>query len=160
MPTTRHGDRGVFAVIEQKIAAKGNDGDRGIGVFARGIVSPPDRNLIDFYADAGFQANGWFDARPNDKFGVAIAYAHVSRVAQTLDRDYQVYIDPSFPRRSSEALVTAAYAYEIRQGWLLQPNAQFIIRPGGGATDPLKGDLPGRRLGNALVIGLRTVVKF
>lgn len=160
LPSMLRGDSGVFGVIEQKVAAKGKDEDRGIGVFARAVVSPPDRNLIDIYADGGFQANGWFDARPNDKFGVAVAYAHVSRVAQALDRDYQLFIDPSFPRRSFEALVTAAYAYEIREGWLLQPNAQLILRPGGGATDPQKSDMPGRRLGNALVLGLRTVVKF
>jgi porin len=138
MPATLRGDSGLFAVIEQKVAARGDDQDRGIGVFARAVISPPDRNLIDVYADAGFQANGWFDARPNDKFGVAVAYAHVSRAAQALDRDYQVLLDPAFARRSSETLVTAAYAYEIRQGWFLQPNAQFIARPGGGAVDPLK----------------------
>jgi porin len=160
MPATLRGDSGLFAVIEQKVAAKGDDKDRGIGVFARAVISPPDRNLIDVYADAGFQANGWFDARPNDKFGVAVAYAHVSRAAQALDRDYQALLDPAFARRSSETLVTAAYAYEIRQGWLLQPNAQFIARPGGGAVDPLKSDMPGRRLNNAVIVGLRTVVKF
>ena len=160
LPTTLRGDSGVFGVIEQKIAAKGNDEDRGIGVFARGVASPPDRNLIDFYADAGFQANGWFDARPNDKFGVAVAYAHVSRTAQALDRDYQIVVDPAFARRSSEALITAAYAYEIREGWMVQPNAQFISRPGGGVADPLKSETFGRRLGNALVLGVRTVLKF
>ena len=160
LPTTLRGDSGVFGVIEQKIAAKGNDEDRGIGVFARGVASPPDRNLIDFYADAGFQANGWFDARPNDKFGVAVAYAHVSRTAQALDRDYQLFVDTAFARRTSEALVTAAYAYEIREGWMVQPNAQFIARPGGGVADPLKSETPGRRLSNALVFGIRTVVKF
>jgi porin len=160
IPATLRGDSGVFAVIEQKVAARGDDEDRGIGVFARAVVSPPDRNLIDVYADVGFQGNGWFDARPNDKFGIAVAYAHVSRAVQALDRDYQFFLYPTFARRSSEALVTAAYAYEIRSGWLLQPNAQLIARPGGGAADPLKSGMPGRRLGNAVIFGLRTVIKF
>ena len=160
MPATLRGDSGIFAVIEQTIATKPDDEDRGIGVYTRAVVSPPDRNLIDIYADVGFQATGWFDARPNDKFGAAIAYAHVSRAAQALDRDYQVFLDPTIARRSSEALVTVAYAYEVRRGWLFQPNAQFIVRPGGGAVDPLKSDTHGRRIGNALILGLRTVVKF
>src|SRR6187402_3183863 len=125
MPAMLRGDSGLFGVIEQRVAAKGDDEDRGIGVFARAVISPSDRNLIDVYADAGFQANGWFDARPNDKFGVAIAYAHVSRAAQALDRDFQVFVDPAFARRWSETLVTAAYAYEIRQGWSLQPKRRF-----------------------------------
>ena len=124
MPSTLRGDAGVFAVIEQKIASKGSDEDRGIGVFARGVASPPGRNLIDFYADAGFQANGWFDARPNDRFGLAVAYAHVSPAAQALDRDYRIFIDPSWSKCSYEGLLTAAHAYELRKGWIDQQNAQ------------------------------------
>jgi porin len=150
----------VFAVIEQKVAAKANNENRGIGVFARGVISPPDRNVIDIYADAGFQVSGWFDARPNDKFGIAVAYAHVSSAARALDQDFQLFQGPRFPLRSFEALVTAAYAYEIRSGWMLQPNAQLLARPGGGASDPTKSDIQGRRLGTALVLGLRSVVKF
>jgi porin len=160
MSATFRGDSGVFAVIEQKVAAKANDENRGIGFFARAVISPPDRNTIDIYADAGFQASGWFDARPNDKFGIAVAYAHVSNAAQALDRDFQLFQGPRFPVRSFEALATAAYAYEIRSGWMLQPNAQLLARPGGGASDPTKSDMQGRRLGTTLVLGLRSVVKF
>jgi porin len=56
-------------------------------------------------------------------------------------------------------LFTAVYQYEIRAGWMLQPNFQHIVRPGGGATNPL-GSNPGKALRNAEVLGLRTVVKF
>jgi porin len=160
MPATLRGDSGVFAVMEQKVIPRGPDEDRGIGVFVRGVASPPDRNRIDFYADAGFQANGWFDVRPHDKFGVAVAYAHVSRTAQGLDRDYRDFVDPTWPIRSFEGLLTAAYAYEVREGWILQPNVQVVVRPGGGATDLIRSDMPGRRLGTAVVLGMRTVMKF
>jgi porin len=51
------------------------------------------------------------------------------------------------------------YQYELRAGWTLQPNFQFIVRPGGGATNPLSA-LPGKALKNAEVFGLRTVLKF
>lgn len=153
-------DSGVFGVIEQKLITKADDKDRGIGVFARTIVSPPDRNRVDYYADAGVQFAGWFDSRPNDKFGIAVAYAHVPRIARGLDSDFRVYVDPSWPRRNYEALLTATYAYEVQQGWTVQPNAQLISRPGGGASDPIKSEQPGRRLGNALVVGLRSTLKF
>ena len=49
--------------------------------------------------------------------------------------------------------------YEVRAGWTLQPNFQYIGHPGGGATNPL-GTNPGKALKNAEVIGLRTVIKF
>ena len=42
-----------LSVFEQKIYRVGDDDDRGIGIFARASYSPPDRNLIDYYADGG-----------------------------------------------------------------------------------------------------------
>ena len=64
-----------------------------------------------------------------------------------------------FPSRRAEALFTSVYQYQIRDGWTLQPNFQYIFRPGGGATDPL-GQLPGRVLKDAAVFGLRSTMKF
>jgi porin len=56
-------------------------------------------------------------------------------------------------------MITSVYQYEVQPGWSLQPNFQFIHHPGGGATDTL-GATPGRRLKDATVFGLRTVMKF
>ena len=56
-------------------------------------------------------------------------------------------------------LFTAVYQYEIRGGWTVQPNLQYILHPGGGATDPVGAD-PGRLLRNATVLGIRTTLKF
>jgi len=64
-----------------------------------------------------------------------------------------------WPVRSSEVLFTASYLYEIRAGLNLIPNFQYIVRPGGGATDPL-GLNPGIRLKDASVFSLRSVAKF
>ena len=51
------------------------------------------------------------------------------------------------------------YQYQIRDGWTAQPNFQYIIHPGGGATLPL-GPHAGTHLKNAAVLGLRTTLKF
>ncbi len=75
-PASHAGDYGLYAVFEQKLFRVNNDDDRGIGVFARASYSPPDRNLIDVYADGGVEFIGLADARPHDKFGLAVAYAH------------------------------------------------------------------------------------
>ncbi|WP_426527916.1 carbohydrate porin [Bradyrhizobium sp. McL0615] len=159
MPGLLRGDFGLYAVAEQKIYRVGGDDDRGIGVFARASYSPPDRNLINYYADTGIEFIGLTDGRPKDKFGVAAAYAHVSPRARALDLDFQRLVAPARPARSFEGLLTAVYQYEIRAGWTLQPNFQFIVHPGGGATNPLSS-LPGKALKNAEVFGLRTVLKF
>ena len=158
-PASLSGDYGLYAVFEQKLYRVGPDDDRGIGVFARGSYGPSDRNLIDGYADGGLEFIGLSDARPHDKFGIAAAYAHVSRRARALDRDFQTIYGPRWPLRTSEELLTAVYQYEVQAGLTLQPSVQFIRRPSGGATDPL-GTWPGKHLKNATVLGLRSVIKF
>lgn len=159
VPASFAGDYGLYAVFEQKVFRIKSDDDRGIGVFGRVSYSPPDRNLIDLYADGGLEVVGLQDARPQDKFGVALAYVHISRRAQALDRDFQSLYGPAWPVRTSETLFTAVYQYEVRGGLTLQPNVQYIRRPGGGATNPV-GAMPGVSLKDAVVLGMRTVVKF
>ncbi|MBS0531009.1 MAG: carbohydrate porin, partial [Proteobacteria bacterium] len=158
-PAMLAGDYGVYAVFEQKLLRVGKDDDRGIGVFVRTSYSPPDRNPIDVYADAGVEWVGLVDRRSRDKFGIAAAYAHVSPRAQALDRDFQSIYGPAWPARSSETMVTAVYQYEVQAGLTLQPNVQYIRHPGGGATGPLT-PVRGQHLKDATVLGLRTVVKF
>jgi porin len=158
-PAMLSGDFGVWAVVEQQLYRVPKSDDRGVGVFGRVSSSPTDSSLIDLYADAGVEFIGLSEARPNDKFGVAAGYAHVSRHAQALDADLRALMGPSWPQRSFEGLFTAVYQYEIRAGWTLQPNLQYILHPGGGATDPLAAN-PGHPLRNAAVFGLRTTLKF
>jgi porin len=71
-----------------------------------------------------------------------------SKRAQQLDLDFQRLVLPSWPVRSFDGLVTAVYQYQIRDGWPAQPNFQYIIHPGGGATLPL-GPQAGTHLKNA-----------
>lgn len=158
-PNRLNGNAGFYGVIEQKIYRVGHDVDRGIAVFGRIAGNPSDRNLIDLYADGGIEFIGLGDDRQKDKFGVAFGYAHVSRAARALDMDFQTFARAGWPVRSFEGLLTAAYQYEVRAGWNVQPSLQYIIHPGGGATDPL-GSTPGHALKNALVGGVRTVLKF
>ena len=159
VPANLSGDYGIYSVFEQKAYRVGNDDDRGIGVFARVSYSPSDRNLIDLYADAGVEFIGLSDRRPKDKFGIAGGYARVSSRARALDGDFQQMFGPMWPVRRFESLVTTVYQYEVKPGWTLQPNFQYITHPGGGATNPL-GSNPGKVLKDAAVFGLRTVLKF
>jgi porin len=159
VPADLAGNYGLYGVYEQELYHPPDSDDRGVGVFVRASTSPSDRNLIDLYADAGLQLTGLSDQRPNDRFGLAIGYAHVSSRARALDADFRALNGTDWPVRSSEKLLTAVYQYELRSGWTLQPNFQYIVRPGGGATNPL-GSTPGRALKDAAVFGLRTTMKF
>ncbi|MBV9560107.1 MAG: carbohydrate porin [Bradyrhizobium sp.] len=158
-PLFLSGDAGAWAVFEQQVYRVPQSDDRGIGLFARLAGAPADRNLIDLYGDAGIEFIGLGNDRPDDKFGIAAGYAHVSKRAQALDADYRALINPNWPMRSFEGLLTAVYQYQVRDGWTLQPNFQYLIHPGGGATNP-SGSLAGRALKNATVFGVRTTLKF
>lgn len=158
-PLLLSGDIGAWAVFEQQIYRMPNSDDRGIGIFARVSGAPADRNLVDVFADAGVEFIGLSNARPDDKFGIAAGYAHVSKRAQALDSDYRRFVDSRWPVRSFEGLLTAVYQYQIKDGWTVQPNFQYIVHPGGGATPPT-GPQPGKALRNASVFGLRTTLKF
>ena len=144
VPATLKGDFGVYSVFEQKLYRVGHDDDRGIGLFA----PPPMRRRIAISSTSTrcrLEFIGLSDARPKDKFGIGVAYAHVSRWAQALDWDFQRFNGPLWPARSYEGLVTAVYQYEVRGGWTLQPNFQYILRPGGGATNRLRPICRARR---------------
>ena len=157
-PAQRHSDFGIYSVFEQQLLSfPGGDGTRGLGVFTRVSASPSDRNLIDFYADGGFNLAGPFDARPNDKIGLGLAYANISNRARDLDRDFQALAASPRPVRDYEALVTLGYLMQVRQGWNLYPTFQYIVHPGGGYV--LDGATP-TPVHNATVVGMRTVMKF
>lgn len=154
----RHrGNRGVYGLIDQQILRMPDDPAKGLGVFVRIGGAPGDRNLINFYSDAGLNAYGMIASRPEDVFGVAVAYARVSPSARGFNSDDIAYNAVTTPLRSSERLVEVTYAAQIAAGWTLQPNFQYVIRPGAGAPDPGQ---PGRPLRNAAIVGMRTMLKF
>lgn len=95
--------------------------DKGTAFFVRTSISPSDRNLISFYIDGGFQFSGFSEARPNDRFGVAMTYARISDAARAADRDVQAFTGAPFPVRDFEAVFEAAYVAEIQTGWTVQP---------------------------------------
>jgi porin len=166
LPRKLRGDTGVFAVVEQtlyrpdSVKYKGvSNSEPGITMFARAAYSPPDRNIIDFYADAGFGVVGLVPNRPKDRFGAAIAYMHISPAAQQLDRDTQLFTGLASPIRSAETLVEIIYEAHLKPGWLLAPYFQYVFRPSGGVANPT--DPSGlSRIGNAAVFGLTTTLKY
>lgn len=151
-------DYGMYAVAEQRLLVlPGDDGKRGLAAFVRAAYSPPDRNLIAWYVDGGLSVLGPFAERPDDKLGFGFAIAKISGSAKALDEDYIVAGDPRRTPRSSEILFTIGYLAQIKQGWSLLPNIQYVIRPGGGYTFEAGQPRPAK---NALVLALRSVVKF
>jgi porin len=111
-------------------------------------ISPSDRNLIDRYVDGGIIFAGLLPARPHDRFGVSMIYAHFSRGAQAFDRDLIAFTGLPVPIRDFEANLEFNYTWEVVPGWLMQPVVTRIWHPDGDASR------------NAWVTGMRTLIRY
>jgi porin len=152
-------NHGLFIVYEQLLSRAAAGSDNGVGFFTRASVSPSDRNLINLYVDGGLQFSGVTPSRPNDKFGIALAYARIADAAQQLDRDVQYFTNTPVPIRDYEAVFEITYQAEVKPGWMVQPVFQYIAHPAGGSVDP-NDPSHTKRIRDATVFGLRTTVKF
>jgi len=132
-------------------------GASSVNVFLRGGLVPSDRNLVSAYIDGGVGINGPFAGRPDDKLTFGIAYAQISGNASALDRDTLLIAGPPYPIRDGETVLELSYLAQIMPYWSIQPDIQYIVRPGGSVPDP---NNPLRRIGDALVVGSRSTINF
>ena len=139
-------DWGFYGIIDQLIwRVPGSEEAQGVGIFARVIGAPSDRNVVDFYFDGGITFTGMLRNRPNDAIAVGFAYTDISDRASGFDADADEPVT-----RNYEALIEICYTYEIKSGWLLQPDFQYFFQPGGNVAG----------LKDAAVVGARTTIGF
>jgi porin len=139
-------DWGLYAIIDQLIwRMPGSKEPQGVGVFARVIGAPADRNLVDFYFDGGITFTGMFRGRPGDALAIGFAYTGISDQVHAFDIDS---LEPV--GRNYEALIEICYTFEIKPGWSLQPDFQYIFQPGGNVAG----------VKDATVVGARTSISF
>jgi porin len=151
------GDYSFYAMADQMIWRASPGSARGIGVFARVSGAPGDRNPISFSANAGLVLKAPFAGRDNDSVGLGFGYARYGCGARGLDRDTAQYGDPRYPVRGAETYVELTYQYQVAPWWTIQSDMQYIVTPAGGVQNP---DRPAERIGNELVLGLRTNIFF
>jgi porin len=155
IPLNHTGDSGIYGVVDQMLYRVPGTDDQGLSAFVRAGGAPNDRNLINFYADGGLLYKGLISGRPDDKIGVAFAYARVGDNARGLDSDIGSFGNLFYPVRSAETMIEVMYQAPLTKWWTVQPEMQYIIRPGGGV---LNSD--GSLRTNALVIALRSTISF
>jgi len=162
IPRQHSGDYSIYAVADQMVWRDNTNPNRSVSVFGRVMGTPQgDRNLVDFSFNGGVVYHAPFTSRPDDTVAIGMGYAHVSPSASGADRDAAVAnalngVPGYSPIRSSETFLEATYQYQLRPWWQIQPDAQYIFRPGGSVANPVTGG----RIKNELVLGLRTNVLF
>ena len=155
IPLNHTGDTGFYGVVDQMLYRIPGSEDRGLSGFVRAGGVPNDRNLINFYADGGLVYKGLIPRRPDDKIGIAAAYARVGDNARGLDSDIGLFGNFFYPVRNGETMVELIYQTQVTPWWMLQPEVQYIIRPGGGV---LNND--GSLRPNAWVLAVRSALSF
>ncbi len=159
IPLQHHGDFSIYAIADQLVWVDPKETDRTINLFVRLLGAPQaDRNLITFSMNAGLTFHEPFLGRDDDTFGIGMGYAQVSSAAAALDRAAAFYNPGTFvPARGGETYLEITYQYQVTPWWQLQPDIQYVFNPGGGIANP---NAPLQRVGDELVLGLRTVVQF
>jgi porin len=150
IPRQEHGDYSFYAVADQMIWRPDPGGPKSIGVFARVMGAPGDRNLVSFSANAGIVMKAPFKGRDDDSIGLGLAYIKIGSHASGLDADSGRMV------RGSETAIEATYQYQVTPWWVLQGDLQYTINPGAGQNpnDPTKS------LRNTFVIGVRANITF
>jgi porin len=146
----------IYGVFDQTIWQPDPLEPKALGIFARIMGAPGDRNLIDFSINAGVTLKAPFSGRDNDTVGLGYGLAKVSGRAADLDRDTVAFGTPQ-PIRSAEHFIELTYQYQLTPWWQIQPDFQYVFNPGGGLQNPNNTD---RRIGDEAVIGVRTNITF
>jgi len=146
----RRGDYSFYAVADQMVWRPNPDGPRSVGVFARVMGAPGDRNLVSISANLGVVMKAPFKGRDNDSVGLGLAYIKVGSHARGLDADSGNVV------RGSETALEATYQYQVAPWWVVQGDAQYTFNAGAGQNP----NDPTQALRNTFVIGVRTTVTF
>ena len=157
VPQSHRGDYSFYAVADQMVWRPSADSPQSVGVFARIMGAPGDRNLVDLGVNAGVTLKAPFKGRDNDVAGIAVGYAKIGSHAQNLASDTASLTTPGYPSRSAETIIEATYLYQVTPWWQLQADFQYAFRPAGGIPNP---ENPSQRVGNEAVVGLRTNLVF
>src|SRR5947209_2215914 len=151
-PLTRRHNWSIYGVVDQMVWRAGSESPQSVGLFARAMGAPGDRNLTNFSMNAGAVLKAPLPDRENDSFGIGFGVAKISPSAIQSDQDKNLLNGP-YPIRSSETFIEVTYQYQVAPWWTLQPDFQYVWMPSGGIQNPLD---PSKRVGNSAVFGLRT----
>jgi porin len=136
-------DWAVYTIVDQLVWRVPDSKDpKGIGIFGRVIGGPTEQNLVDFYVEGGVTFTGMFPQRPDDTLAAGFAYTGRSN-------DVGFNGTEDIPRAHNfEALFEICYTAQLRTGWKLQPDFQYIWKPGGVVPEPSgKGTVPNGGVG-------------
>ncbi|MGF6932883.1 porin [Paraburkholderia sp. UCT70] len=156
IPVNHSGNYSFYAVADQMVWRPDSDAPRSLGVFARVMGAPGDRNLVQVAANLGVVLKAPFKGRDNDSAGLALTYIKVGSHVNGLDKDFLAFNGSPYGVRTSETTLEATYQYQVNPWWQLQADAQYTFNAGAGQNP----NDPTQPLRNTFVVGVRTNINF
>jgi porin len=142
-PVRHRGSGGAYVLADELVHRSAARSSRQINVFAELGFGDSRVNRFGFYAGGGLLFSGLFPALENDELGLAIAIArNGSHFIELQRRD-------AVPVTGTETTVELTYLLQIGKHLALQPDLQYVMRPG---TDPTRKD--------ALAVALRFELSY
>ncbi len=157
VPALRRHNDSLYAVADQTVWVSPAHAARTLNLFSRVMGAPGDRNLIAFSFNGGATLTAPLEGRDGDIMGVDLGIGRVGSGVAASDRALRALRGGGYPVRSVETLIEATYQAQITPWWQIQSDIQYVLNPGAGIPDPAD---PVRKLGNELIIGIRTNIVF
>jgi porin len=150
-PGVTRGEWGFYGLFDQVLLRFGEPGDyRGLGVTGSVLISP-DQSIsqMPFFSTAGFLVRGLFPLRRTDATGFGVVFGQFSSDLQESQQRAQL-TNPTIGVQRHETALELTHRFQFQGNALfLQPDLQYIIRPGGTG-----------RISNAFVGGARVAINF
>jgi porin len=147
----KRGSWGYYGLFDQVLIPFGSPGsNRGLGVFGSMTVAPDSHvQQLPLYFTAGVSARGLSDARPRDAISFGVATGYFSDALKRAQQDGH-FLSPDGGIQDHETVVEMTYRIDFHRGaFFVQPDFQYIIRPGGTG-----------RLADAPVFGAQLGINF
>lgn len=111
---------GIYFIVDQALFREDREkDDQGLSLFWQLGGVPKDRNEVDFYLGAGLHYKGLIPTRDEDEFGIALAYAHISKDSRQVEE-----------RDRAETTIEVTYRAKVLPWLAIQPDLQFVFDPG------------------------------
>jgi porin len=147
----------IYALADQMVWRPDPKGSQSLGVFARLMGAPGDRNLLSFSVNAGVVLKAPLPTRDNDSVGLGFGLVKLSSSATGFDHDVAFFTGMPYPIQSTETFIELTYQIQVTPWLVLQPDFQYVWNPGGGIPNP---NAPTLRVENEAVFGIRSTVTF
>jgi porin len=132
-PLMRHGQYGAYVNFLQQLTAPSDD--RGLSVFFNATYADRRTSTQDNQLAAGLLYKGPFASRPADELGFAIGRTHVNSRVADVETQLNAANPGSVGVQGSEYVGELFYGVHVTRWLDLRPDVQYVVQPGGVASN-------------------------